>query len=89
MASVDDAATNTEFARANAADFPILSDPERQAARAYGVLTAAGHAARQTFYIDPDGRIAHIDEAVSPLTAGADIAARLGALGVPAAGVAD
>lgn len=85
MASVDDVATNTEFARANAADFPILSDPEKHAARAYGVLGLLGFAARQTFYIDPDGRLAYIDDDVSVLSAGADIAARLAALGAPAA----
>ena len=83
MVSVDDAATNTAFARENAADFPILSDPDKSAARAYGVLGAAGYAARWTFYIDAAGRIAHIDKSVSALTAGADIAARLAALGVP------
>lgn len=83
MASVDDAATNAQFAAANAADFPILSDPERSAARAYGVLGEAGYAARWTFYIDRDGRIAHIDKSVSALSAGTDIAARLEKLGTP------
>jgi thioredoxin-dependent peroxiredoxin len=83
MASVDDAATNAEFAHVNAADFPILSDPDKSTARAYGVLGDAGYAARWTFYIDAAGHIAHIDKSVSALTAGADIAARLAALGVP------
>lgn len=85
MASVDDAATNAEFAAANAADFPILSDPDRTAARAYGVLGEAGYAARWTFYIDRDGRIAHIDKSVSAFNAGADIVARLEQLGTPRA----
>ncbi len=82
MASTDDAATSKKFARANDADFPILSDPEASAARAYGVLTDAGYAARWTFYIDRDGKIAHIDKQVRALSAGQDIATRLAALGV-------
>lgn len=83
MASVDDAATNARFAEANAADFPILSDPDRTVARAYGVLGEAGYAARWTFYIDRNGRIAHIDKSVSAISAGTDIAARLEKLGAP------
>ena len=85
MASVDDPETNREFAAANEADFPVLSDPDKTTAAAYGVLTDAGYAARWTFYIDRDGRIAHIDKRVSAVSAGADIARRLEKLGVPAA----
>ena len=83
MASVDDAATLLAFAKENGADFPVLSDPEKATAAAYGVLTQAGYAARWTFYIDRDGKVAHIDKKVNPLTAGEDIAARLHLLGVP------
>ena len=83
MASVDDAATNREFAQANAADFPILSDPDKTTAAAYGVLSEAGYATRWTFYIDRDGKVAHIDKKVNPLTAGEDIVQRLRVLGVP------
>jgi peroxiredoxin Q/BCP len=42
--------------------------------------------ARWTFYIGVDGRLLHIDRKVNPGTAGADVAARLEALGVAAAG---
>jgi peroxiredoxin Q/BCP len=41
-----------------------------------------GYAARHTFYIGPDGKILFVDREVSPKTAGADVAARLTALGV-------
>lgn len=82
MASVDDVETNTAFARANEADFPVLSDADQAVARAYGVLSDGGYARRWTFYIDADGRIAHIDREVSALNAAADIAARLEGLGV-------
>ena len=64
------------------ADYPILSDPEKKVAAAYGVLGASGFASRRTFYIGPDGKILEIDSAVSVKTAGEDIAKKLAALGV-------
>jgi peroxiredoxin Q/BCP len=79
---VDDAETNKKFAESLEADYPILSDPEKRAAAAYGVLGASGFAARTTFYIDPDGKILDIDRNVSVKTAGEDIARKLGELGV-------
>lgn len=83
MVSVDDLETNTRFAKEHEADFPILADPEKTAANAYGVLGATGLAARRwTFYIGPDGRIQFIDKAVSTATAGEDLARKLGELGV-------
>ncbi len=83
MVSVDDPETNKKFAEAHGADFPILSDPDKQVAEAYGVLAPGrGVASRWTFYIGPDGRILDIDKQVKPATAGADMVARLTALGV-------
>jgi peroxiredoxin Q/BCP len=63
--------------------YPILSDPGRAVARAYGVLGATGFAARWTFYVGRDGRVLAIDKQVRALTHGGDIADRLAALGVP------
>jgi peroxiredoxin Q/BCP len=80
--SVDDAKTNKEFAEHVSADYPILADPGKEAATAYGVLGRSGMASRWTFYIDPDGTIIHIDKAVKTSTAGADVAAQLAQLGV-------
>ncbi len=85
MASTEDIATTTAFAQANQADFVILSDAGKDVARAYGVLTPAGYAARRTFYIDPTGVVSFIDSQVSALHAGRDIAARLSALGTAGA----
>jgi thioredoxin-dependent peroxiredoxin len=82
MISVDDAETNRKFAAEHEADFPILSDPGKKVAEAYGVLMAVGVASRQTFYIGPDGKILDIDKKVSAKTAGEDLAAKLEALGV-------
>ena len=99
MASVDPLDKNTEFAKATSvdlgarggvvakkeADFPILSDPTKATAKAYGVLNEqAGIANRWTFYIGKDGRIAAIDKDVSKhvQTSAEDMAAKLGELGV-------
>src|SRR6478736_6752533 len=50
MASVDDAETNKKFAEQEQANFPMLSDPEKKVAMAYGVVGAAGgFAKRYTF----------------------------------------
>lgn len=81
-ASVDDAATNAEFAKSLGIDYPILSDPSKATARAYGVLGASGFAQRWTFFIGQDGRILAIDRRVSAATHGSDIVERLRALGV-------
>ena len=45
-ASVDAPDTNARFAQSLELDFPILSDPSRDVARAYGVLGASGLAQR-------------------------------------------
>ena len=82
-ASTDDADTNRRFAESLGADFPILADPKKEAARAYGVAsTLKPWASRWTFYIGKDGRILYIDKDVRTSTAGRDIAARLSELGV-------
>ena len=82
-ASIDQPETNRKFAESLDLDYPILSDPTREAARAYGVLRGFGmYAARHTIYIGEDGTIHFIDTKVRPRTAGQDVAARLEALGV-------
>ena len=82
MASVDPLEANKGFAAQQQAEFPLLSDPDKSVAKAYGVLNGFGVASRQTFYIGSDGTIIAIDRSVNPATAAQDIAARLGELGV-------
>jgi len=82
MASVDPPDENRDFAKAQKADFPLLSDPTKEVARAYGVLGPAGYARRWTYYIGVDGRILAIDKDVRPATAAEDMVAKLDALGV-------
>jgi thioredoxin-dependent peroxiredoxin len=83
-ASVDDAETNKKFAESLELDYPVLSDPGKDVARAYGVVNGMRPVAqRWTFYIGPDGKIAYIDKQINTSNAGADTAARLEALDVP------
>ena len=86
MASVDPLEKNTEFAAAQKADFPLLSDSDKKVAEAYGVLNARGVSNRWTFYIDKNGRISFIDKDVNAhAERSAEVmAAKLGDLGVPA-----
>lgn len=83
MASVDPLADNKDFAEATNADFPLLSDTDQTVARAYGVLTAGGVAARQTFYIGVDGKVVAIDRMVRPATSAEDMMNMLEQLQVP------
>jgi len=87
-ASVDSAAQNAKFAESVGLDFPILSDPAKATARAYGVLAPSGFASRRTFYIGRDGRIAAIDTQVHASSHGGDVVEQLKALGVPGSGFA-
>jgi peroxiredoxin Q/BCP len=81
-ASTDDAETNRKFAESLGLDYPILSDPSQETAKAYGVLSG-GFAARHTFYIGLDGKILFVDREVQAGTAGQDAVRRLTELGVP------
>jgi thioredoxin-dependent peroxiredoxin len=89
MASVDPVdgeKGNKAFAESEKADFPMLSDPTKEVAAAYGVLNPErGVATRWTFYIDKTGTIAAIDKAVKPPTSAEDMIAKLAELKVPPA----
>jgi len=73
-ASVDAPETNAKFAASLGIDYPILSDPTKAVARAYGVLAPTGMASRWTFYIGRDGRILDVDKKVRAASHGADVA---------------
>jgi len=101
MASVDPIEKNTEVAKAKSvtlgqganatvvekkeADFPLLSDPTKETAKAYGVLNERGTASRWTFYIDKTGKISYIEKTVKPDTSAEDMIAKLSELKVPMA----
>jgi thioredoxin-dependent peroxiredoxin len=82
MASVDTPEKNLEFAKVTEADFPLLSDPGRGTATAYGVLNQRNNANRWTFYIGTDGKIQHIDKAVNAPKAAEDVLAKMAELKV-------
>jgi peroxiredoxin Q/BCP len=81
-ASVDRPQTNAEFAAALDLSCPILSDPGKDVAKAFGVLGPSGFASRWTFYIGADGRILYIDTKVRASSHGRDVADRLTELGI-------
>ena len=82
-ASVDPPETNRRFAASLGVDFPILGDPDKTAARAYGVVDDRQPVARRwTFYIGTDGRILAIDKKVQCPSHAEDVARKLRELGV-------
>ena len=92
MVSVDKPEDNKACAAKEQADFPILSDPDKTVANAYGVIPPdrppdRQFASRWTFYIGPDGKILAIDKGatgrgINPSTAGQDLVTKLNELGV-------
>lgn len=88
MISVDTLEDNVAFAKKEQADFPMLANPDKKVAFAYGVIPPDAPPERQfarrwTFYIDPTGKIALIDKQVRPATSGRDIVGHLAELHVP------
>jgi len=83
-ASTDTVADNTKFAESLQLDYPILSDPEKKTAEAYGVVHEGRPLPeRWTFYIGPDGKIKSIDKMVNTKDAANEISATLEEIGVP------
>lgn len=82
-ASCDTPEFNKEFATELGLDYPILSDPTKEVATAYGVVHE-GRAVpeRWTYYIGKDGKIAYVEKAVKTETHGLDIAGKLKELGL-------
>ena len=82
MASVDSLEKNSAFAESSDADFPLLSDPSKEVAKAYDVLAFYGWPKRHTFYISKEGKILMVDRSINPSTSAEDMAANLDRLGV-------
>src|SRR5438309_7570678 len=60
--STDDLETQKKFAESLKLPFPLLADPDKTAARAYGVLALPGYANRVTFVIDKEGNVVKVLE---------------------------
>ena len=82
-ASVDTPDYNKKFAESLDLDYPILSDPDKSVAKAYGVLNPErGVPNRWTFYIDKNGVIKEVDKKINTTNAGPDVAAKVKELGL-------
>jgi peroxiredoxin Q/BCP len=65
------------------ADYPILSDPGKKVAEAYGVVHEGRPVPeRWTFYIGKDGKILYVDRQVRAQTAAQDVVNRLKELNI-------
>jgi len=81
--SLDDEASHKAFAEKHGLPFPLLADTEGTTADAYGVkskMMGFTIARRQTFLIDPEGRIARHYENVDPDTHSKQVLADLAEL---------
>jgi peroxiredoxin Q/BCP len=82
-ASVDEPDHNKKFAESLSCDYPILSDPDKSVAKAYGVVhEGRAMPERWTFYIDKEGIIRAVEKKVNVSNAAADAAAKLKELGI-------
>jgi len=83
--SLDDVKSHADFAEKYHVPFPLLSDHDQSTAKAYGVLTFSqkmnlSYAKRETFIIDPAGRIAKHYSDVDPKENSAQVLADLDVL---------
>lgn len=81
--SLDDVKSHAAFAEKYHVPFPLLSDATQATAKAYGVLTShmgVNYARRETFLIDPQGRIAKHYPDVDPKENSKQVLADLAAL---------
>ena len=66
---LDDVKSHADFAKKYHVPFPLLSDANQATAKSYGVLTThlgMHYAKRETFLIDPEGRVAKHYRDVDP-----------------------
>jgi thioredoxin-dependent peroxiredoxin len=82
--SVQDVASKKKFAAKHSLPFSVLADADKSVAKAYGVLSVLGYAKRETFVIDPQGRIAKHYPDVDPKAHSRQLLADLQALIKPA-----
>jgi thioredoxin-dependent peroxiredoxin len=64
--SVDSADSHKEFCAKEGLSFKLLADTEKKVVDQYGSLNQRGMASRNTFLIDPAGKVAKVWTAVNP-----------------------
>ncbi len=75
--SADDEVSHQAFTEKFNLNFPLLADTDKSLIQAYDV-DGGGYAKRVTYVIDPDGKITHVDTAVSTATHASDVLTALG-----------
>ena len=81
--SLDDVKSHADFAEKYHVPFPLLSDAKQETAKAYGVLATHlnfTYARRETFVIDPSGKVAKRYTDVDPKENSAQVLADLATL---------
>ena len=81
--SVDTAESHKEFCAKEGLNFKLLSDPEGKVSEQYGSTmeyNGAKYSARNTFIIDPNGKIAKVFDGVKPAGHSEEVLAALATL---------
>lgn len=66
--SAQDLASHESFSAKHGFDFPLLSDPDKSVAGAYGTLGPLGFPRRSVFVIDAEGIVRYAHRAIAGLT---------------------
>jgi peroxiredoxin Q/BCP len=77
--SVDTTDSHKEFCAKESLTFKLLSDTDKKVVDAYGSLNERGMASRNTFLIDPSGKIVKVWTSVKPLKHSEEVLAALAA----------
>ena len=78
--SVDNTDSHKEFCAQQSLTFKLLSDTDKKVVDTYGSLGASGVASRNTFLIDPSGRIVEVWTRVSPMAHSKEVLEALDAM---------
>jgi thioredoxin-dependent peroxiredoxin len=81
--SADDQRSHEAFAKEQKLPFPILADPGHAWSKAFGVSTRLGMAARVSFLIDANGKVAKVYPDVDPGVHAGDVLKDAAALAPP------
>ena len=78
--SVDSTASHQDFCTKQSLTFKLLADTDKKVVADYGSLSDRGFASRNTFLIDPNGKIAKVWTGVKPASHSEDVLAALSEL---------
>ena len=79
--SVDSTDSHKEFCAKQSLTFKLLADTDKKVVDQYGSLNARGMASRNTFLVDPKGKIAKVWTGVNPNAHSEEVLAALSELG--------